>query len=130
MFKGVFGWKAEAGPAVTGTKEIIVVEQRINAPIDRAFAVFVDEFDRWWPRDRTWGKDNLAEIKIEPKYNGRCIERTRDGATSVWGTVLTFSRPDHIVMAWQIGPRREPIDHESGASRVDVRFVAEGATTD
>jgi uncharacterized protein YndB with AHSA1/START domain len=130
MFKWLFGSK-DAGPAVSGTKETIVIQRRINAPPDRAFAVFVDEFSGWWPRDLTWGKDNLTGITIEPKYNGRCVERTKDGATAIWGTVLSVNRPDHIVIAWQVGPGRKPIDHESAASRVDVRFVAvEGGTTD
>ena len=130
MFKWLFGSK-DAGPTISGTKETIVVQQRVNVSPDRAFAVFVDEFGNWWPRDLTWGKDNLAGIMIEPKYNGRCIERSKDGATAIWGTVLSINRPDHIVIAWQISANRSPEASEASASRVDVRFVAvEGGTTD
>ena len=62
--------------------------------------------------------------------NGRAIERDKDGGETVWGTVLSFFRPNHLVIAWQISPDRTVIENESGASRVDVRFVAQDARQD
>ena len=129
MFKWLFGSKD--APAVSGNKELLVVSRRVNATPERAFAVFVDEIDRWWPRDLTWGKDNLAAIAIDTKLNGHATERARDGVVSVWGTMLAIHRPDHFVLAWQIKPDRTPEPEEASASRLDVRFVAvEGGMTD
>ena len=53
---------------------------------------------------------------------GRCFERLKDGGEQVWGKVLAFDRPHHIVIAWQISPDRTPEDSDATASRVDVRF--------
>ncbi len=127
MFKWLFGEKQ--APAAEGSRDLLIVSRKLPIPVERAFQVFVDEFNTWWPRDQTWGGDKLAETVIEPKMNGRCFERTNDGAESVWGTVLTLSRPEHIVIAWQIRPDRTPEANESTASRVDVRFVETGAGT-
>jgi uncharacterized protein YndB with AHSA1/START domain len=128
MFKWLTGKREEE--AAGGSKDLLIVSRTLPAPVERAFAVFVDEFNDWWPRDLTWGGDKLAEIAIEAKTGGRCFERTRDGSESVWGTVLNVARPSHIVIAWQIRPDRAPEDNEARASRVDVRFVetSPGAT--
>ena len=123
MFKWPFG-KKDDQPEVGGNAELIVVNKRVNVPPERAFAVFVDELDRWWPRDLTWAKDNLASIGIDPKVGGFAVERDKGGAATTWGTVLSVRRPNHLVFAWQIRPDREPEPFEGAASRVDVRFVA------
>ncbi len=124
MFKWLSGKKQEQ--TAEGGKDLLVASRTVQAPVERAFAVFVDQFNDWWPRELTWGGDKLAAIGIEAKIGGRCFERTTDGAESRWGTVLTVTRPNHIVVAWQITPDRMPEDNEAAASRVDVRFVPAG----
>jgi uncharacterized protein YndB with AHSA1/START domain len=130
MFKWLFGGReprSEAG----GNAELIVVGRTVDAPPERAFEVFVDRFGSWWPRERTWAGGELADTIVTAATNGRCFERRNDGTEAVWGTVLTVSRPDHIVIAWQIGPDRTPEASEATASRLDVRFVAgDGGGTD
>ena len=132
IFKALFGRKDDAGGAsqVGGTKDLLTLSQAVDVPPERAFQVFVDEFDRWWPRDYTWGKADLAEIAIEPKMGGRAFERGKDGSERVWGKVLSFDRPHHIVVAWQITPDRGAEESDSTASRLDVRFspLADGRT--
>ena len=123
IFKALFGRKEDSsGPTVGGTKDLLTLNQTVDAPPERAFQIFVDGFDGWWPREYTWGRDKLAEIGIEPKMGGRCFERLEDGSEQVWGKVLAFDRPHHIVIAWQISPDRTPEDSDATASRVDVRF--------
>ena len=130
MFKWLFGKKEEAAD-VGGTAEIIVINRQIRMPIERAFAVFVDELHTWWPSDLTWAKERLDRIGIEPKIGGHGYERDMDGNTSIWGTVLSMKRPEHIVLAWQIRPDRTAEPSEAAASRVDARFVAvDRSTTD
>ena len=127
MFKWLFGKKQET--AAGGNAELVVVSRTVPVPVAQAFEGFVDRFNDWWPRDFTWGGDRLEKTVIEAKINGRCFERTADGTLSVWGTVLTMARPDHIVLAWQIKPDRTPEASEATASRVDVRFVATNPNT-
>ena len=122
MFKWLFGRKDEAAEA-GGTAEIVVVNRRVKATSERAFAVFVDELHTWWPRDLTWARDNLDHIGIEAKIGGRAFERDRNAQTATWGTVLSMKRPEHIVFAWQIRADRSPEPSEAAASRVDARFI-------
>ena len=124
MFKWLFGKKHDGATASGGTPEIVVVSRKVKASREDAFATFVDKLGTWWPRDLTWAGENLAEIEVEPKLNGRAFERAKDGSAKVWGTVLSFQRPEHIGIAWQISPNRSPEPSEATASRVDVRFVA------
>jgi len=128
MFKWLFGGKEKeaAGPDVSGPPELVVVEETVDAPVERAFEIFVDRLGSWWPREYTWAKDNLAEIAIEPKYEGKCYERSKDGTESLWGTVLTVARPEHIVFAWQINADRSAEPNVALASRVDIRFSPAG----
>ena len=133
MFKWLFGKKDAGGSAaeVGGNAEMIIVSTRVSAPPEKAFATFVDNFNTWWPRALTFSGEKLQSISIEPKMNGRAIEKNRDGGEIQWGTVLSVFRPNHIVIAWQITPDRQVADSEAMASRVDVRFVAgEAGTTE
>ena len=123
MFKFLFGRKEKVADT-SGPAELLVIERKVEAPLERAFEVFVDRLGTWWPREYTWAKDNLEEIGIEAKVDGHCFERSKDGSVAVWGTVLTFARPHHIVFTWQIGFDRSPEPNIALASRVDVRFVA------
>lgn len=127
IFKALFGGRKDKdAPEVGGTKELMTLTRKLPVPAERAFAVFVDEIGRWWPRERSWAKDSLDTMVIEPRYGGRCLERSKDGSTAVWGTVLAFERPNHIVFSWQIAPSGAPEAGEGSSSRVDVRFAADG----
>ena len=134
MFKWLFGKKSEAGGTsaeVGGNAEMLIISTKVTVPPEKAFTTFVDNFNGWWPRALTFGGENVASISIEPKMNGRAIEKNKDGSVVQWGTVLSFFRPNHIVIAWQITPDRQISDSEAIASRVDVRFVeAEPGTTE
>ncbi len=130
MFKWLFG-KKEEGEAteVSGSAELIVVSRRVPAAKAQAFTRFVHEITSWWPRDLTWNGENLAEMKIEPRMNGRAIERSKSGSEEIWGKVLALQEPDHLVLAWQIKADRTPEDSEQSSSRIDVRFVEVDAET-
>ncbi len=124
MFKWLFGNKGDSGASseVSGTKDLISISRRVDVAPARAFEIFVDEFARWWPRDYTWARDKLKEIKIDARMNGRCVEIDNDGNQAVWGQVLAVDRPNHIVIAWQIRPDRTIEPSEAQASRLDIRF--------
>jgi uncharacterized protein YndB with AHSA1/START domain len=102
----------------------------VKASADRAFKVFTEGFDTWWPRSHHIGKGALEKAVIETRLGGRCYGREADGTECPWGTVLVWEPPHRFVIAWQI-------THEWGyepdlakSSEVEVQFTPEagGAT--
>ncbi|MGH8929928.1 MAG: SRPBCC family protein, partial [Egibacteraceae bacterium] len=104
--------------------EPVRVSVTVEAPAERAFALFTEGLGSWWPADYTWARDTLDTIGIEPRLGGRCFERGPHGFTCDWGRVLAWDPPQRLVLSWQIGPRREPEPDPGKASVVEVRFSA------
>ena len=99
----------------------------VEAPQERAFTVFTDGIDTWWPREHTIGEAELKEMVLEPRAGGRAYGIGVDGSESDWGRVLEFDRPNRIVVSWDItlGWKHE-LDHAK-ASEFEVRFIPETA---
>lgn len=98
----------------------------VEAPIDRAFEVFTDGIDSWWPREHTIGEAELKEMVLEPKVGGRAYGIGVDGSESDWGRVLEFDPPNRIVVSWDINLAWAHEPDPAKASEFEVRFVAEG----
>jgi uncharacterized protein YndB with AHSA1/START domain len=98
----------------------------VPASVERAYAVFVEEFASWYPRKYTWSQDVLQTIGIERREGGRCFERGPYGFWIDWGRVLVWDPPDRLVFSWQISPRREPVPNPKKASEVELSFHEEG----
>jgi hypothetical protein len=47
----------------------------VKADIERAFTVFTEGFDTWWPRGHHIGKKPLQKMVVEPRAGGRCFGR-------------------------------------------------------
>jgi len=105
-----------------------VVRQAITVavPIDRAFHVFTSGFDAWWPREHHIGAADMSEAVLETRLDGRFYERCVDGSECEWGRVIAWDPPDHVALAWQIDPQWKFEPDRNRASRVDVRFSADG----
>jgi uncharacterized protein YndB with AHSA1/START domain len=98
----------------------------VEAPQERAFSVFTDGIDSWWPREHTIGEAELKEMVLEPKAGGRAYGIGVDGSESDWGRVLDFDRPNRIVVSWDITLQwKHELDHAK-ASEFEVRFIPEG----
>jgi uncharacterized protein YndB with AHSA1/START domain len=96
----------------------------VNAPIEKAFRVFTEGFDTWWPRGHHIGKADLKQAVIEGKEGGRWYEVGVDGNECDWGRVLAWDPPTRLVLAWQLSASWE-YDPEL-LTEVEVRFEAEG----
>ncbi len=96
----------------------------VDAPIERAFKVFTEGFDTWWPRTHHIGASDMTEAILEQRREGRWYERDADGSECDWGRVLAWDPPRHLALSWQIDAefRHEP--DADKASRVDVHFEA------
>ncbi len=111
------------------TKDAIQCTVTVKASPDHAFKVFTDEFASWWPQEYTWSGEVLETIGIEPREDGRCFERGPHGFECDWGRVLVWEPPRRLVFSWQISPERVPEPNPDKASKVEVRFLAEGASS-
>jgi hypothetical protein len=98
----------------------------VEAPIDRAFAVFTEHCDEWWPRPYRLGKAERLDLQLEPHVGGRWFERTADGDERDWGRLLAWDPPGHVVLSWQIAPGFRPEPDARRASRIEVRFSPMG----
>jgi uncharacterized protein YndB with AHSA1/START domain len=98
----------------------------VKAPQERAFRVFTEQFNTWWPREHHIGKAELAEAIIEPKVGGRYYERGVDGSECDWGQVLAYDPFDRVVLTWGLqgdwSYDADPARH----SEIEVRFIPEG----
>jgi uncharacterized protein YndB with AHSA1/START domain len=105
----------------TSARTTIVVE----APIERAFRVFAEDFDRIKPREHNILGVEIAETVFEPRVGGRIYDRGVDGSECQWARVLAFEPPDRVVFSWDISPHWRIESDLERTSEVEVRFVAE-----
>ena len=113
------------GPAQdTSVRTTIVVD----APIERAFAVFTQKFDRIKPREHNMLGCDIAESVFEPRVGGRVYDRGVDGSECQWARVLAFEPPERIVFTWDISPYWQIETDLDKTSEVEVRFIAESAS--
>lgn len=52
----------------------------VEAPIERAFAVFTEDFDRVKPREHNMLGVDIAKTVFEPRVGGRIYDRGIDGS--------------------------------------------------
>lgn len=107
-------------PPLTGTITVAV-------PVERAFRVFTESLNTWWPAEYHIGRVDMAEAIIEPRVGGRWYEKGVDGSECDWGRVLTWEPPTRLVVTWQINGQWQFDPDPEHASEIDVRFTADGA---
>ena len=118
------------------TVEAAVVRKsvRVNASVERAFSVFVEQMETWWPATHHVGASPFEAIFVEPRAGGRWYERNAKGETCEWGTVLKWEPPHSVAFSWHVGPGHDSPDWKfdpdmSRASEVQIRFMADGLGT-
>jgi len=100
-------------------------EITVDAPVERAFAVFTEQFDRIKPREHNMLGVDIAETVFEPRVGGSIYDRGVDGSECRWARVLAYEPPERVVFSWDIGPTWQ-IETDAGrTSEVEVRFVVE-----
>ena len=97
----------------------------VEAPIERAFSVFTEDFDRIKPREHNLLEVEIAETVFEPREGGRIYDRGVDGSECQWARVLAYEPPDRVAFSWDISPQWQIETDPSNASEVEVRFVSE-----
>jgi uncharacterized protein YndB with AHSA1/START domain len=107
--------------AATVVRTQIVVE----APIERAFAVFTERFGDFKPPEHNMLNAAIAETVFEPRVGGHIYDRGVDGSECRWARILAYEPPDRVVFSWDISPQWRIETEPDNASEVEVRFVAE-----
>ena len=108
--------------ADTVVRRQIVVE----APIDRAFAVFTERFGDFKPPEHNLLASPIAETVFEPRVGGSIYDRGEDGSECHWARVLVYEPPQRVVFSWDIGPTWQVETDPDNTSEVEVTFAAEG----
>ena len=112
---------AQAGR--TSVKHSIVVE----APIERAFKVFTEDFGSFKPADHNLLAVQIAETVFEPRVGGYLYDRGVDGSECRWARVLAYEPPNRLLMSWNISPQWQIETDPNRTSEWEVRFTAESA---
>jgi uncharacterized protein YndB with AHSA1/START domain len=104
---------------------------RVKAPIERAFSVFVEQMELWWPATHHIGKTPFEAIFVEPRVGGRWCERDVEGKLTDWGKVLAWDPPHRVTFSWHVGPGHDSPEwvcdmDPAKASEVAILFTAEG----
>jgi uncharacterized protein YndB with AHSA1/START domain len=106
----------------TSVRTQVVVE----APVERAFRVFVDEMASWWSPDHHILEGDLAEMVVEPRVGGHIYDRGVDGSECRWARVLAYEPPHRVVFSWDITTDWKIETDPERASEVEVSFTPEG----
>ena len=103
-------------------------EITVNSTPERAFFVFTEQFDSWWPKSHHIGEAAMARAVIDPDA-GRWYEVGVDGSTCDWGAILAYDPPRRLTLEWRIGGTWVIESDPAAISEIDVTFTPEGDAT-
>ena len=114
---------------MTLTIAIAPVRRSITVGVDpaRAFDIFANGIDSWWPKAQCDGASPFREMILEPFTGGRWYAICEDGSEKHIGRVLAWAPGRRLLLSWQIGMEGEP--DPSAASEVEINFIADGPHT-
>ena len=97
----------------------------VEAPIERAFKVFTEDFGSFKPPDHNMLGVEIAETVFEPRVGGSLYDRGVDGSVCRWARVLAYEPPNRVLLSWDISPQWQIETDLDKTSEWEVRFVAE-----
>jgi uncharacterized protein YndB with AHSA1/START domain len=109
--------------AGTSVRTSIVVE----APLERAFSVFTEHFDKIKPREHNMLGVDIAETVFEAREGGHIYDRGIDGSECRWARVLAYEPPNRVLFSWDISPQWQIETDPEKSSEVEVQFIPETA---
>ncbi|MBO0867932.1 MAG: SRPBCC family protein [Micromonosporaceae bacterium] len=110
---------------MTQTGTVVRRQLVVEAPIERAFMVFTDQFGDFKPKEHNLLRAPIAETVFEPRVGGHIYDRAVDGTECHWARVLVYQPPERVVFSWDIGPQWTVETDPESTSEVEVRFIAE-----
>jgi uncharacterized protein YndB with AHSA1/START domain len=97
----------------------------VDAPLERAFSVFTEDFGSFKPPEHNLLEVEIAETVFEPREGGHLYDRGVDGSECRWARVLAYEPPNRVVISWDISPQWQLETDLEKTSEVEVRFVSE-----
>ncbi|MDW3845795.1 SRPBCC family protein [Micromonospora sp. BRA006-A] len=110
---------------MSGADAVVRRQIVVDAPVERAFAVFTKRFGDFKPKEHNLLSSPITETVFEAKAGGHIVDRAEDGSECAWARILVFEPPDRLVFSWDISPAWQLEQDLENASEVEVRFVAE-----
>ena len=96
---------------------------RVRASAARAFKVFTEGIDSWWPKTHHIGSSPMTRAIMEGRVGGRCYSEQENGTQCDWGQILVWEPPLRFVMAWQVRPDWQFEPDLEKCSEVEVKFT-------
>ena len=114
------------------TDDVVVRrEVTVDAPIERAFAVFTERFGDFKPKEHNMlgvaDRRDHASSRTSAATSSTAAE---DGSECRWARVLAYEPPNRVVFSWDISPYWQIEADEAKTSEVEVSFVAETPDAD
>jgi uncharacterized protein YndB with AHSA1/START domain len=97
----------------------------VDAPRERAFQVFTQDFGRFKPPEHNLLGVEIAETVFEPRVGGYLYDRGVDGSECRWARVLVYEPPSRVVLTWNISPQWQIETDPAKTSQWEARFLAE-----
>jgi uncharacterized protein YndB with AHSA1/START domain len=98
----------------------------VDAPLERAFSVFTEDFGSFKPPEHNLLSVEIAETVFEPRVGGYLYDRGVDGSECRWARVLAYEPPNRVVFSWDISPQWQLESDLEKTSEWEVRFIPEG----
>jgi Activator of Hsp90 ATPase homolog 1-like protein len=103
---------------------------RVRATPERAFRVFAQQMDSWWPRSHHIGSSPMKSIVVEGHPGGAIYTLQEDGTRCPWASVVAWEPPHRFVFAWHVTPEWKYEADIAHCSEVEVHFSpADDGTT-
>lgn len=112
----------------TEPMEPIVKRVVVSCSVERAFDLYTQGMDTWWPLETHSRQGEVDGAKVEriefPTEAGRPIlEHLSSGDALSWGEVLEYERPHRVLIAWK--PNANP----NAPTELEITFTPEGERT-
>ncbi|MEE3919616.1 ATPase [Micromonospora sp. BRA006-A] len=89
---------------MSGADAVVRRQIVVDAPVERAFAVFTKRFGDFKPKEHNLLSSPITETVFEAKAGGHIVDRAEDGSECAWARILVFEPPDRLVFSWDISP--------------------------
>jgi uncharacterized protein YndB with AHSA1/START domain len=108
------------------------IVKTVEVPLDRerAFSLFTNGIGTWWPLEpHSVGGATSRGVTLGPDG---AVETLADGTTTVWGEIVEWEPPSHVVLTWHPGTEAGPdqtqvaVSFEATSSGTRVRLEHSG----